>query len=92
MIKNRKPGIYYSFTFKEMFYFLFKKKQCPKCHGMMGKHKEYTVTTDVSRSPGGYEGSMSYGFGGPVKAYKYFFTCTYCKSQYTLNELAYRKG
>jgi len=95
MSRDRKPGIYYSFTYKEMFYFLFRKKHCPKCQSVMEKHKNYTITTKSSDLPTGHYGGYSesaFSTGGPVKAYKYFFTCNNCKSEYTLKELAYRKG
>ena len=74
----------YDFTFKELFYFLFTKKICPKCGWVMDKRKDYET------AKGSEFNSKSSAFFIPhakVKHYIYSFTCPKCGSQYTLKEL-----
>ena len=33
----------YDFTMKELIYFLFGKKTCPKCNGKLNKSKSYEI-------------------------------------------------
>jgi len=92
MSRDKKLGFHYSFTPRELFYFLFKKKVCPKCQQLMEKHKNYTIKASGGSSPSYNFDSVMQMSTGPVKAYKHFFVCNNCNSQYTLAELAYRKG
>jgi len=75
----------YQFSFGELKYFLFGKKICPKCGGMMSKHKGYETR----------KGSELNGRSDPffisnarVKHYIYNFKCQQCGTQYRLEELA----
>lgn len=75
----------YDFTFKELVYFLFKKKSCPKCGGQMIKSKgfETKIGSDLN--------SKANAFFVPnarVKHYLYYYTCQNCGSRFTLNELS----
>lgn len=75
----------YDFTIKELTYFLFKKKTCPKCGRLMEKKKCFEIvdgakfnTNDV---PLYIQGSSN------VKHYFYVFTCKECGMEYKLSEL-----
>lgn len=75
----------YDFTMRELGYFLFKKKNCPKCNNKMNKSKVYEIV-DVSifntvSTPLYIQGRKE------VKHYHYLFNCSNCGSQYTLKEL-----
>lgn len=80
----------YDFTMKELYYFLFTKKNCPKCGNNMKKSKEYEIV----------DGSMFKSMSTPlyikgrkeVKYYYYSFNCYNCGSKYTLKELAQMKN
>ena len=75
----------YDFTTKELVYFLFKKKICPKCGSQMIKSKGYeTVEGNVFNS----KTEAFFAPNAKVKHYLYFFTCQQCGSEFTLNELA----
>ena len=75
----------YDFTGKELIYFLFKKKVCPKCGGKMIKRKgdetaegsTFNKKTDPFFVP-----------NAKVKHYLYIFTCQECGNEFTLNELS----
>lgn len=84
---EKKPDAFaYEFTMRELFYFLFAKKKCPKCGGMMDKKKDYEIVkgTNFSQNSVVYKNSR-------VKHYLYKFSCKQCGSQYTLEELAKKK-
>lgn len=79
----------YDFTYKELIYFLFKKKRCPKCNCQLTKSKVYE-TVDGSAFNG-----KSEAFFIPhakVKHYLYLFTCSNCGTQFTLSELSKYEG
>lgn len=74
----------YDFTFKELIYFLFGKKVCPRCKGKMVKIKRYETVKGAEFN------SKTEAFFIPnakVKHYLYFFTCEKCGAEYSLNEL-----
>lgn len=78
-------SVRYDFTMKELTYFLFKKKICPKCEGKMEKKKCCEIvdgsifnTNDV---PLYIKGSSN------VKHYYYAYTCNECGAEYPLSEL-----
>lgn len=78
-------GFRYEFSVNELFYFLFKKKKCPKCGETMLKNK-CAETVDGAKF-----NTMSvplYIQGREIKSYYYSFTCEKCGSEYTLTELA----
>lgn len=77
----------YDFTGKELAYFLFKKKMCPKCNGKLIKGKGYeTVDGYVFNN----KTESFYVPNAKVKHYLYFFTCQNCGTQFTLSELSNR--
>lgn len=76
----------YDFTMKELKYFLFSKKTCPKCGGIMEKKKDYEIIKGSNFS----QRSVIY-HNSKVKHYLYRFTCKQCGAQYTLEELANRR-
>ena len=78
----------YDFTPKEFFYFLFKKKKCPKCGGKMKKEKRFEI---VDGSKFNTNSVPLYIQGREVKYYSYFFTCTCCEAKFKLSELAEKK-
>ena len=78
----------YDFTVRELNYFLFGKKICPRCGGKMEKGKAYeTVNGSIFKS----NTSPLFIQGAKVKHYYYIFTCRQCGAEYTLQELAKQK-
>lgn len=75
----------YEFTAKELSYFLFKKKSCPKCGGNMKKEKCCEI---VDGSVFNTSSVPLYIQGRQVKHYFYRFTCEKCSSEFTLSELS----
>lgn len=79
----------YDFTVKEMMYLLFKKKKCPQCGGDMQKVKHSEI---VDGSTFKSNSAPLYIVGRKVKKYYYCYVCQGCNANYTLSELAERKG
>ena len=75
----------YDFSTRELIYFLFRKKSCPKCGGIMKKEKYFEV---VDGSVFNGRSVCHYVNGRKVKHYVYRFTCNKCGSSFTLSELA----
>lgn len=75
----------YDFTMKELSYFLFKKKKCPKCGGKMKKEK---CCETVEESVFNTNTVPLYIQGHQVKHYFYRFSCTDCGAEFTLSELS----
>lgn len=78
-------GFRYDFTGKELSYFLFGKKVCPKCKGKLIKSKGYETVEGAkfnSRSSAFFVSNTN------VKHYLYFYNCEKCNAEYTLSELA----
>ena len=74
----------YEFTTKELIYFLFKKKVCPKCGEKMKKEKcGETVDGSVFNT----NSIPLYIRGRDVKLYYYAFICPECGAEYKLSEL-----
>lgn len=71
-------GFRYEFTFKEMVYFLFRKKVCPCCKGSLQKVKVFDVVISDSRL----------NFGREIKQYSYRYKCKSCGKEYSLGELS----
>lgn len=80
----------YDFTMKELKYFLFNKKVCPKCNHKLSKSKGYELVDgsifNTTSTPLYVQGRKE------VKYYHYLFNCANCGSQYTLKELVQNKG
>ena len=75
----------YQFTPRELKYFLFSKKTCPRCGGRMDQSKGYETRTGAELN------SHTNDFFVPnanVKKYMYFYTCQECGTRYSLKELA----
>ena len=78
-------GFSYEFSGKELLYFLFKKKICPKCGGKMTQNKcSEIVDGSIYKSPS----VPLYISGRMVKRYFYLYTCEECGSEFELSELA----
>ena len=74
----------YDFTLKELWFFLFKGKQCPKCGGRLCREKRFETAAGSdfnSRSADPFVGNAR------VKHYMYYYTCRDCGSEYSLKEL-----
>lgn len=85
---EKKPDAFrYDFTMRELFYFLFSKKKCPKCGTIMEKKKDYEIVKGTNFSQRSVVNQNS-----KVKHYLYRFTCKQCGAQYTLEELANRRN
>lgn len=78
----------YDFTIAELSYFLFAKKNCPKCGSKMKKSKGYEM---VDGSIFNTSSVPLYIRGSEVKYYYYLFDCPKCNKQYKLNELVKSK-
>lgn len=78
-------GFRYEFSGNELFYFLFKKKVCPKCGGKMTKNK-YAETVDGVKF--NTASIPLYIRGREIKSYYYLFTCEKCGTSFTLKELS----
>lgn len=75
----------YDFTAKELAYFLFKKKTCPKCGEQMKKDK---CCETIDGSIYNTNSVPLYIQGRQVKHYFYRFTCQECGAEFTLTELS----
>lgn len=75
----------YDFTRKELFYFLFKKKNCPECGCEMKKYKGFETVEGLV-----FNNRTSAFFvpNAKVKHYLYFFHCPNCGLDYRLSDLA----
>lgn len=77
----------YEFTPRELQYFLFGKKICPRCGGKMTQKKdfEYVSGRELNRK------SDAFFFpGDQVKRYFYSYTCPKCRITFKLSELSER--
>lgn len=78
-------GFRYEFTKNEFKYFLFAKKNCPKCGNKLQKSKcEETVDGSIYSNVS----APLYISSQKVKRYFYLYTCNKCDSKFELNELA----
>lgn len=78
-------GFRYDFTGKELKYFLFGKKVCPKCHGKLEQNKGFETVE------GAVFNSKSEAFFIPnsqIKHYLYIYCCEKCGAEFKLSELA----
>ncbi len=75
----------YVFTPKEFFYFLFRKKTCPKCGGPLRKEKYFRV---VSGKECGVKMRNLHVSKKWVKKYEYRYICQECAALFSLQELA----
>ncbi len=75
----------YDFTMKELKYYLFNKKICPKCNHKMIKSKVYEI---VNGSTFNSKSSAFFVPNSKVKHYYYLYKCSNCGVKYTLKELA----
>ncbi len=75
----------YDFTGKELRYFLFGSKKCPRCGGTMTREKCYeTVDGQVFNS-----GSDPFFIqNAKVKHFYYVYQCAQCGGAFKLQELA----
>lgn len=79
----------YDFTFRELIFFLFKKKECPKCKKRMTQHKAFeSVPGHVFNT----RSAAPFRQDANVKHYYYEYHCTNCGARYNLKELANKKG
>jgi len=74
----------YDFTFRELFFFLFKKKECPKCKKRMMRHK---VFESVPGREFNNRSAAPFHQDANVKHYYYVYSCTSCGVSYKLKEL-----
>ena len=73
------------FTPRELWYFLFRKKICPRCGGRLEKHKKWETRLGSEFASSGEEflaGNMKVKYGS------YFFCCPSCGGRYSLTRLA----
>ena len=78
-------AVRYDFTMRELDYFLFGKKRCPKCGGKLEKNKVFETKrgTEFNSKRGTFLAQNI-----KVKHYLYIFICQQCNSQFALQELA----
>ena len=72
------------FTPKELRYFLFGKKICPRCGGMMDRSREFETRQGCEF----HDREPFIAGNARVKYYFYVFTCQECGRKYRLSELA----
>ena len=75
----------YDFTIKELMYFLFNKKRCPKCNGKMMKSKEFE---SVKGAEFNIKTETFFVPSASVKHYIYVYTCQNCGSKFKLSKLS----
>ena len=82
---EKHTALCYSFTPRQLKYFLFGKKTCPRCGGALRRHKGYTTL----------HGTMPHSHDKPirvdtswVKLYRYHYICDACGAAFSLEELA----
>ena len=86
---SSKKGTAYSFSFtpKELFYKLFKRKRCPKCNGKLVEvhEKEFKGIEKNTRSA-----RMHSHYADEHEVYKVdiLYKCTDCHCVYTIEELS----
>lgn len=89
MSSAEKPDAFrYDFTPREFAYFLFSKKNCPRCSCRMVQHKEFEVV------PGSTFNTRHHAVFRPnarVKHYIYTYSCPSCGAKFSLQELADKK-
>lgn len=78
-------GFRYDFTMKEIKYFLFNRKICPKCGGKLEKGKGYET---VDGSTFYTRANMFFAPNVKVKHYFYIYKCQQCGSEHMLSDLA----
>ncbi len=76
----------YDFTPQEFFYFLFKKKKCPRCGGHLVKNKCSEIV-DGNKYYADVKKSL-FLHRNEVKRYFYVFTCENCGQKFPLEQLA----
>lgn len=82
-------GFQYSFTIKELFYFLFGKKNYPKCGGKLVRKKDYEIVKGVdlnSKSDPFFWSQIN------VKRYIYLYTCQQCGFRHTVSHPTAKAG
>jgi len=75
----------YEFTGRELIYFLFKRKVCPRCGNKLSKTKDYETVDGYMLN------NTQEAFFVPnakVKRYHHLFVCQNCKAVYPISELA----
>ena len=79
----------YEFTGKELIYFFFRKKTCPRCGGKLSKTKDYkTVDGHLLNNTQ----NAFFVSNAKVKCYHHVFVCPSCKAAYPISELANKRG
>lgn len=77
-------GIKYDFTPKELMYFLFAKKVCPRCGGGLIKKKWFEIAAGETLNEAS---DPVFAPNSKVKHYRYSYECLECGNIYTLREL-----
>lgn len=84
---DKHTAFYYDFSPREMWYFLFGKKVCPRCGGKLIRHKSYE--TIHGHMP--YKDHADRISPRKVKHYVYTYCCTACGTSFSLADLAKKK-
>lgn len=77
-------GFKYEFTLKELWFYLFGKKICPKCGNKLMKTKEYEIKTDLYHSEGA---DSIFKPDSKVKQYSFRYSCEKCKFSSSLTDI-----
>ncbi len=86
--KKKPTAFYYSFKPRELKYFLFGKKLCPRCGGKLVRSKESFTTRGALPNTINTSSDVTFIDTSKVKYYFYVYTCQECQSRYSLEELA----
>ena len=84
---DKHTAFYYDFSPREMWYFLFGKKVCPRCGGKLIRRKSYE--TIHGHMP--YIDDVSRIDHRKVKHYLYSYSCEQCGASFSLSDLAEKK-
>lgn len=82
-------GFSYEFSVREAAYLLFGKKICPRCGNSLEKRKNFETRLGAELNS---KADPIFIPNAKIKQYRYFFYCRKCNREFSLNELAERKG
>lgn len=85
--EKKSTAFYYSFKPRELKYFLFGKKRCPRCGGKLTRSKGSFTTKGALPNTINTSSDFNFIDTAKVKYYYYIYTCQECQSQYSLEEL-----
>lgn len=80
----RHQAFRYDFSMSELFYLMFRKKNCPKCGSKMTMKKCYETEKGAKFNS---RADPFFVKNARVKHYRFFFVCSHCDVKYLLSDL-----